>query len=477
VSVHHPLWRIVSTYGMTPYEIAKVRPQLAQFAMRMLDGALTRSDQQDKAEHYLRGLLTDGQRKSMQPMAARLGVDYQALQQFITSSPWDHERVRANVARWGVEAINPQAYVIDDTGFAKDGTASPLVARQYSGTLGKVANCQVAVSVQMVTDTASLAANWRLYCHASWDDTLAADEDHAEAIRRRRTRAGIPDEVHHREKWRLALDMLDQLNDDWQLPKLPVVADCGYGDTTEFRLGLEQRGYPYVVEVKPETSAYPEHTQPTTPATGSGRGRPAKPRYREDPTNLRELALAAGRDAFVEVTWRHGTRKTKTNPDAAMTSKFLALKVRPANRDIPRNPDGTLPTRWLLVEWPDDANEPTKYWLSNMDDNTTLTQLVHLAKIRWRVEHDYRELKTGIGLDHFEGRTYTGWQHHITLACLAQAFCTKLRLDPKPCAWRADRPEMYCRGAELVVAGEEPLGERCQLLLHGGRGPSSTLDA
>ena len=179
------------------------------------------------------------------------------------------------------------------------------------------------------------------------------------------------------------------------------------------------------------TSAYAVDAVPELPAS-KGRGRPPKPRYRADASNLRELALAAGRDAFVEVTWRHGTRKTKDNPTAAMTSTFLAIKVRPANRDIPRDPtDGTLPARWLLVEWPDDKDEPTDYWLSNMDDDTPLAELVRLAKIRWRIEHDYRELKTGLGLDHFEGRSFTGWHRHVTLTVLAQAFCTMLRLDPK----------------------------------------------
>jgi len=366
----------------------------------------------------------------MQPMAERLGADYQGLQQFVTSSTWDFEAVRANVARWSVEAIDPDAYVVDDTGFPKDGKASPLVARMYSGTLGKTANCQIGVSVQMVTDAASLAANWRLFCPASWDEGTAGDPDEAEAIRRRRVRAGIPDGVRHREKWRLALDMLDQMNNDWALPKRPVSADAGYGDTTEFRLGLEQRGYAYVVAVKETTSAHPEQAQPTLIPT-SGRGRPAKPRYRDDPSNLRALAIAAGKDACVEVTWRYGTRISNANPTAAMTSTFLAIKVRPANRDIPRNPDGTLPTRWLLVEWPNDADEPTDYWLSNMDEDTPIAELVRLAKIRWRIEHDYRELKTGLGLDHFEGRSFTGWHRHVTLACLAQAFCTLLRLDPK----------------------------------------------
>src|SRR3954471_23509915 len=159
---------------------------------------LVRSDQRVKGETYLRGLLTDGRRKSMQPMAQRLGVDHQGLQQFISSSTWDYRVVRAAVARWGVEAIAPHAYVIDDTGFPKDGKASPLVARMYSGTLGKTGNCQIGVSVQLVTDAASLAANWRLYCPSSWDDRTVDEPDLAEQIRTRRTRSGVPDEVRHR---------------------------------------------------------------------------------------------------------------------------------------------------------------------------------------------------------------------------------------------------------------------------------------
>ena len=429
---------------MTPEEITRIRPRLLEFADGMLADALRRKDQIGKGELYLRGLLTDGRRKSMQPMAERLGVDHQRLQQFVTNSTWDYQVVRANVARWGMTAIAPDAYVIDDTGFAKDGKSSALVARMYSGTLGKVGNCQVAVSVQIVSDTASLAANWRLFCPKSWDDSTFDDPDEAQEVRKRRTRAGVPDKVRHREKWRLALDMLDQMTGSgtaepdaevadrpWGLPKLPVSADAGYGDTTEFRLGLEERGFQYVVAVKSTTSAYPESAGPELVPRQPGRGRPPKPRYPDPPSSLRDLALAAGREAFVEVTWRHGTRKSADNPTAAMTSKFLAIKVRPASREITRAADGSLPTRWLLVEWPDDADEPTDYWLSNMDDQTPLAELVRLAKIRWRIEHDYRELKTGLGLDHFEGRSFTGWHRHVTLVVLAQAFCTMLRLDPK----------------------------------------------
>jgi SRSO17 transposase len=403
-------------------------------------GGLARSDQRAKGELYVRGLMLDGKRKSMQPMAARLGVDHQQLQQFVTSSTWDHGEVRRRVARWAEEFIDPRAYVIDDTGFPKDGVDSPGVARMYSGSLGKVGNCQIGVSVHAVTDWASAAIDWRLFLPKSWDDTAIdvngdADPDVPAEIRRRRARSRIPDQVRHREKWRQALDMLDEITGEegaggWGLTCRPVVADAGYGDITEFRLGLQARGLRYVLAVKGSTSAYPAAAVPVTPPY-SGRGRPPVPRYRDDPHSLTALALAAGRRALRRVTWRHGSRKNARNPTAAMTSRFLALRVRPANRDIPRDPDGTLPECWLIAEWPAGKPEPTDYWLSTMPPDTPLRDLVRLAKIRWRIEHDYRELKDGLGLDHFEGRSYLGWHRHVTLTALAQAFCTQLRYDPK----------------------------------------------
>jgi SRSO17 transposase len=241
--------------------------------------------------------------------------------------------------------------------------------------------------------------------------------------------------VRHREKWRLALDMLDEVLGEpgqggWGLPARPVVSDAGYGDATEFRLGLAARDLSYVVAVKATTSAYPAGAAPSAPPY-AGRGRPPTPRYRDEAASLTGLALAAGRSALHRVTWRHGSRKNADNPTAAMRSRFMALRVRPANRDIPRNPDGSLDECWLLVEWPPGEREPTDYWLSNLPADTPLRELVRLAKIRWRIEHDYRELKDGLGLDHFEGRSYLGWHRHVTLTALAQAFCTQLRRDPK----------------------------------------------
>ena len=425
---------------MTPQEIAEVRPRLAGFAAEML-GDLPRRDQRATGELYARGLLTDGQRKSMQPMAARLGADHQRLQQFITSSTWDYAAVRRNVARWFAASHPVEALVIDDTGFPKDGDASPCVARQYSGTLGKTGNCQIGVSVHLVNEHASCAADWRLFCPESWDDAALDDPVQAARAVSRRARAGIPHEVRHKQKWRLALEMLDEMTGPggWGVldqaaaaggARPVVAADAGYGDNTTFRLELEQRGWQYVVAVKGTTSAHAGDARPVTPPRRGGPGRPPKPAYPSPPANLRTLAIANA-DKIRQVTWRQGTKATKGNPTASMTSHFLAIRIRPANRDIPRRDDGSLPDCWLLAEWPAEADEPTDYWLSDLPASTPTGELVRLAKIRWRIEHDYRELKHGLGLDHFEGRSFTGWHRHVTIAALAQAFCTLLRSDPK----------------------------------------------
>src|ERR687889_62965 len=225
---------------MTPGELAAVRGRLEEFALEMF-APLTRADQRAKGATYVRGLLLDGRRKSMQPMAERLGVDHQGLQQFLSSSTWAVEPVRERLARRAVEVIAPDAWVVDDTGFPKDGLASPGVARLYSGTLGKVANCQVGVSVSAVTDTVSCPLNWRLFVPECWDDALAATEEAAAAIRDRRARAGIPDSVRHREKWRLGVGMLGELA-GWGLAPPLGAADAGYGDNADFLNGLTARG-------------------------------------------------------------------------------------------------------------------------------------------------------------------------------------------------------------------------------------------
>jgi SRSO17 transposase len=424
---------------MTPVEIAEVRPELLDFAAEML-GGLARKDQRAAGELYVRGLLAGGRRKSMVPMAARLGIDHQRLQQFITSSTWDYAGVRRNVARWFAGHQPVEALVVDDTGFPKDGTASPCVARQYSGTLGKTANCQVAVSVHLVNEHASCAADWRLFCPESRDDQAVADLVAAAAARRRRERAGIPDDVRHREKWRLALDMIGEMTGPggWGVldlataaggPRPVVAADIGYGDNALFRQQLTDAGWQYAVAVKGSTSAHDGDAVPRARPYG-GLGQPPKPAYPRPPVTLRQLAIAAAGQVR-PVTWRQGTKTSKDNPDASMTGWFLAIRVRPAGKPIPRAADRSLPACWLLAEWPPEAGEPSGYWLSTLPEDTPLDELVRLAKIRWRAGHDYRELKTGLGLDHFEGRSYLGWHRHVTLAVLAQAFITMIRTDPK----------------------------------------------
>ncbi len=236
--------------------------------------------------------------------------------------------MRRRLAHRAVKAIAPDAWVVDDTGFAKFGTASPGVARQYSGTLGKVGNCQIAVSVHAVTDAASCPLNWRLFLPAGWDDAEAASPEAAAVIRTRRARAAIPDGVRHRPKWALALDMLDELA-GWGLNP-PVVADAGYGTNADFRAGITARGGHYACQVQGDLTAYPaEATAELKPY--SGRGPHPKPRYRTKPVGLRQHAVTAGPDATVEICWRNGSR-------APLTSRFLVLRVRPAGRRPPLRP-------------------------------------------------------------------------------------------------------------------------------------------
>lgn len=395
-------------HGVRAGDLVSARAGLVAFAEEMY-GSLTRCDQRAKGELYVRGLLLEGRRKSIVPMAARLpDGDEQGLQQFITDSPWDDTPVRRRLARRMTKEIEPEGWVVDDTGLPKDGRWSPGVGHQYCGALGKTANCQVLVSVNAATDRASCPLDWRLFLPAAWDD----DEQ-------RRGRAKIPDEVRHRPKWQLALDILDELL-AWSLDRQVVQADGGYGDITAFRLGLEERELEYVVQVKATTSAHAADAAPVTPAY-EGRGRPRVARYPEAPSSLRELILAAGRDSTNEVRWRAGDR-------GPLSSHFVALRVRPAN-DAQRQDDGVLPERWLLAEWPPDKDEPVKYWLSNLPADTPIDRLVKLAKLRWRIEHDYRELKQCLGLDHYEGRSYRGLHHHLTCVTVAHAFLTCCRLS------------------------------------------------
>ena len=357
---------------MDVVEVERLRDDLVGFTGDVF-ASLTRSGWQDRAGWYLRGLMVDGRRKSIQPMAARLGgVHEQALNHFVTNSGWDVEPVRSRVAELVDEAISPAAWAIDDTGLLKSGVRSPCVARQYTGTAGKVTNCQVAVSVSMVTDTASCPVDWRLFLPESWDPaspkaTVDVDE--------RRRKAGIGDEIRHREKWRLALDMIDELI-GWGLRPPLIVADSGYGDAAEFRHGLAERGLAYVVQVSGgNLSGYRADTVRAT-AQYRGVGKYPEPRYREPAPCLAALVTTLGPGAARRVSWRHGSRRRGGRPQL-MSSRFVFTRVRPAGRVLLTAHRGEdLPETWLIAEWPPGAGEPIKYWLSNLPVTTAKRTLV-----------------------------------------------------------------------------------------------------
>ena len=403
---------MVAVAGLTDKQLSRVRGRLEVFAGEMFE-AMARKDQRRWGEVYLRGLMLDGKRKSIEPMAARVDDgDEQCLQQFVNQSPWRSEPVRERLAVRMSAEIEPQAWVIDDTGFPKFGTQSVGVARQYCGALGKVGNCQIGVSVSGVTAQASCPLDWRLFLPEAWNDDP------------RRKACRVPDDVMHQPKWRLALDMIDELR-GWGIVAPPVLGDAAYGDVTGLRTGLEERGLAYVLDVKGATSAVSADTIAVA-AEYCGRGRPPVARYERPFSTLAALAAAAGVDSCQTVSWRQGTRQM-------LKSRFLAIRVRPMNVQLRQaEPGGEVPAEWMLAEWPEGKDAPTDFWLSNLPDDTPLEQFVALAKLRWRVEQDYRELKDALGLDHFEGRSYNGWQHHVTLVSVAHGFLTTERLRRRP---------------------------------------------
>jgi SRSO17 transposase len=407
-------------------QVERLRDELESFAGEML-ASVRRRDQRRWGACYLRGLMVDGKRKSIQPMAARLPEgNEQALQQFVSDSPWDPTPVRARLAQRMATELTPEAVIFDDTGYLKSGTSSPCVARQYTGTAGKITNCQIGVSAHLATETASCPVNWRLFVPEQWDPgSPRASADVAD----RRARCGIPAQVGHTEKWRLALAMLDELH-DWGVRAALAVADAGYGEIGEFRQGLEDRDLDYAVQVSSNVTAYPETATRTMPPY-KGRGPRPQPRYQQAASSVKDLVRAVGSRAARRITWREGSRSRAGKP-AMMSSRFVFLRVRPASPAHHRaHPGQDLPTRWLIAEWPTGATEPTKYWVSNLPPRTARAELVRVAKLRWRIEHDYRELKDGLGLDHYEGRSWNGWHHHVTLVSIAHAFLTLQRLNPK----------------------------------------------
>jgi SRSO17 transposase len=339
----------------------------------------SRRPQRDAARRYLDGLLNDSERKSMQAMQGRLSdpATYQALQHFVTHAPWEAEtlwaRLRAVLpARAGLVAV-------DDTGLPKQGRHSPGVQRQYCGALGKIGNCQLAVSTVLITD----GVTWPLGCDLYVPQTWIADPD-------RCARAGIPDTVRFREKWRIALSQLRRtLKAGFTITA--VLADADYGTTSAFRQGVERLGLRYALAIRGCLSAWVDGARRPLPVS--------------------EIATAVPESAWTRVTWATGTK-------GPLTARFTACRVRPAK---------SRGDRWLLCER-SLANDERKYYLLNLDETASLRDLVTLARSRWPIEQQYRELKDELGFDHFEGRTYRGWTHHVALTAVAFTFLQTERL-------------------------------------------------
>ncbi|MGZ4388637.1 MAG: IS701 family transposase [Gaiellaceae bacterium] len=375
--------------------------------------------QRENALLYVRGLIEQGGRKSLQPTLFRLEetpARYESVQQFLADSPWDPELlVRACAERVAPE-IGVLAWVVDDTGIVKDGKHSPGVKRQYSGTLGKIGNCQIAVSVHAVGERGTLPLGWRLYLPEEWC---------ADALRR--ARAKIPATVVFETKPQLASGLIEQAT-DWRIPLAPILADCAYGDDTRFRSALHVRQLEYVLAVSAQVSVYGPETSFAVPErTGSvGRCRSVA-RPDRKPESVRALAKRLPARAWRTLPCR------RTPAGEHVPSRFAFVRVV-ATHPVRNN---NLPPReeWLIIEWPPGEEAPSDYWLSNLPADTRRERLARLARLRWTIELDYRQLKGELGLDHYEGRSYAGFHHHTALVTCAHAFLTEERLRP-----RARRP-------------------------------------
>jgi SRSO17 transposase len=376
-------------------------------------GGLGHARRAASARAYCTGLLLPGERKSIEPMAARLEpahvqAKHQALHHVVAQAEWDDAALLAAVRAQVLPAIErhgPVRYwIVDDTSFLKQGTHSVGVARQYCGQLGKQDNCQVVVSLSVANDHASLPIAYRLFLPEAWANDPA-----------RRAKAGVPDTISFESKTAIALGQFRQALADG-VPVGIVLGDPAYGDETDFRVGAAELGLRYMLGVRSGTSVWAPGTGPLPPAPWSGRGRPPT-RLRRDaahqPVTLKALALSLAAHTWRHVTWREGTQGT-------LSSRFAAVRVPPAHRDTQRTKPW--PEEWLLIEWPDGASEPAKYWFSNLSRRTALRRLVQVAKARWWIERDYQELKQELGLGHYEGRNWRGFHHHASLCIAAYGF-------------------------------------------------------
>jgi SRSO17 transposase len=374
---------------------------------------------------YCTGLLLPGERKSIEPLAARLAPHdvrrvHQSLHHFVANAPWSDEalleRVRHSVLPMMKRNGPVVAWIVDDTGFPKKGTHSVGVVRQYCGQVGKQENCRVAVSLSLATEQASLPIAWRLYLPEIW----AQD-------RKRRKETGIPREVPFATKPAIALQQIRKAVEE-EVTTAPVLADAAYGNDGQFREGLTELGLEYVVGVQKSTTVWRPGEAPLPAKRWKRRGRPPILLRRDkhhQPISVKQLADSLAASSWENVSWRQGTKQR-------LPARFAALRVRVAHRDYWRS---ELPAEeWLLIEWPPEESEPTKYWLATLSADAKLAALVKLAKHRWIIERDYEELKQELGLGHYEGRGWRGFHHHGTLCIAAYGFLVAERSRFSPSA-------------------------------------------
>lgn len=384
----------------------------ARFAAYATELCLTlgHADRVRPFHDYCSGLLSAEGRKSVEPLAAltapeRTAAQHQSLLHFVAQAPWSDaamlRRVREHVLPIITRGEPIQALIVDDTSYPKKGKHSVGVARQYCGERGKQDNCQVAVSLSVATHQASLPVAYQLYLPRTWAEDGA-----------RRAKAGVPEGIAFQTKPEIALAQIRAARAAGLSAAL-ALADAAYGNDGKFRAGITAEGLLYSVGVFSSLLVWRPGEAPSPRHEHSQRLRRKPDETQPRPVQVKTLAVELPADAWQTITWREGS-------NTLLISRFARRRVHPAPQATRR--DERAKEEWLLIEWPADEAEPTKYWLSTLPDDIAFERLVDLTKLRWRIERDYLELKQEIGLGHYEGRGWRGFHHHASLCIAAYGF-------------------------------------------------------
>jgi SRSO17 transposase len=401
---------------MTIAALDSIQKQLCSFIEEFSD-VLGRKERISNCGIYLSGLLLNGDRKSLQPIAEKVdGANFQSLQQFLTDSPWSASDLMRRARELITKKIIPKraSLVLDDTSFPKKGTSSVGVARQYCGALGKISNCQSLLTWQWATDKGHVPLAARLYLPEDW----VSDG-------KRLAKAKVPQEERYfSEKWRIALNLLSEISKE--VPHDLILCDAGYGASKEFLRQLDKMGERFIAQIPGTLGFWPLDTKVKQESSQIGKpGRPLKHRNPEEKSAC----------CFMASTWGEWAEEQGEGWQTFMLPhikkkrvKVFAMRVLTANKTgINRNQVG-LPC-WLLIEKHKDGK--TKYYTSNLPENADVKEMVYRAHDRWMVEQSYQQLKEELGLDHYEGRSWQGFHHHVALTFLAHDFLTLLKLGKR----------------------------------------------